>query len=200
MFIATEIDPKVSVSADEVTTFYAENPAMFEQPEKVHARHILMKATPGDPQEARDAAKARAVAARERALAGEDFAALATELSEGPSAPQGGDLGFFAREQMVGPFADAAFALELGGISDVVETQFGYHVIKVEEKRAPSTMSLDEAREPLGRMLHDQKAGELLSKTLDGLTEAATVTQPGAPQAAPAAAASGEQGGGDDGR
>ena len=188
VFIATQVEPQVTVSAEEVDAFYADNPAIFAQPEQVHARHILMKATPEDPQEVRDAARARAAAARERAVAGEDFAALATELSEGPSAPQGGDLGFFAREQMVGPFADAAFALDIGAISEVVETRFGYHVIKVEEKRPPSTMSLEEAREPLERMLHDQEAGEKLATILENLAADATVTEPGAPESAPDAA------------
>jgi peptidyl-prolyl cis-trans isomerase C len=185
VFIASQIDPKVSVSDEDVAAFYAGNPDMFEQPEQIHARHIIMRAAPDDPQEDRDAARARAAAARERALAGEDFSALAGELSEDESASRGGDLGFLSRRNITGPFADAAFALDDGAISEVVETDFGYHVIKVDEKRPPSKMTLDEAREPLGRMLHDQQVGQILAQMLDGLAGAATISQPGAPTAGP---------------
>ena len=106
------------------------------------------------------AAKAKAEAAHQRAVAGEDFAELAKELSEGPSGPNGGDLGFFEKQRMAPAFADAAFALEPGEISPVIKTQFGYHVIKVEERRGAGDHAplkrLDErirqnARQPEGR-------------------------------------------------
>jgi peptidyl-prolyl cis-trans isomerase C len=192
VFIETTIDPLVAVSPEEVETYYKEHPEMFQRPEQVHARHILMTAGPDASPEAKAAAKAKAEAARKRALAGEDFAALAIEVSEGPSAPKGGDLGFFARQQMVAPFADAAFALEVGQISEVVETQFGYHVIKVEEKRPASMMTFAEVQEPLTQMLRQNKGGEQTTKVLDQLAEKATITQVGQGGAAPVPAAGGE--------
>jgi peptidyl-prolyl cis-trans isomerase C len=192
VFIETTIDPQVSVSPEEVAAYYKEHPEMFQQPEQVHARHILMTAGADASAETKEAAKAKAEAARKRALAGEDFAALAIEVSEGPSAPKGGDLGFFTRQQMVAPFADAAFALEVGGISEVVETQFGYHVIKVEEKRPAKTMTFDEVREPLTEMLRQNQGGEATTKVLDQLAEKAKITQVGMGSAEPGAAASGE--------
>jgi parvulin-like peptidyl-prolyl isomerase len=75
------------------------------------------------------------------AKGGADFAELAKKHSEGPSGPKGGDLGFFSRDQMVKPFAEAAFALNPGEISGVVQTIYGYHIIKVEEKKGPQTLS-----------------------------------------------------------
>ena len=143
-----------------------------------------MGANPETPDPCRSA---KAAAARKRAADGEDFAALATEVSEGPSAPQGGDLGFFSRQQMVAPFADAAFALEVGQISEVVETRFGYHVIKVEEKRPASTMSLEEVRQPLEQMLRQNQGGVMMGEVLAKLADTATVTQVAAETAAPVA-------------
>jgi peptidyl-prolyl cis-trans isomerase C len=192
VFIETTIDPKISVSPEEVETYYKEHPEMFQRPEQVHARHILMTTGAGATEATKSTALTKATAARERALAGEDFATLATEVSEGPSAPSGGDLGFFARQQMVAPFADAAFALEVGGISEIVETQFGYHVIKVEEKRPAATMSLDEVREPLADMMRQNQGGEATNTVLERLAESATITQVNPGAAAPAPAAGGE--------
>ncbi len=192
VFIETTIDPQVSVTAEDVETYYNENPQMFQQPEQVHARHILMKTGAEATSDAKAAALAKAAAARKRAVAGEDFAALATEMSEGPSAPQGGDLGFFGRQQMVAPFADAAFALEVGQISEVVETQFGYHVIKVEEKKPASTMSLDEVRQPLEQMLRQNQGGQATNSVLEQLAANAAIIQVVPDAASPEAAAGGE--------
>jgi peptidyl-prolyl cis-trans isomerase C len=192
VFIESKIDPTISVTPENVETYYNENPQMFQQPEQVHARHILTKTGPDATEVNKAAAQAKAVAARKRALAGEDFATLAIELSEGPSAPQGGDLGFFAREQMVAPFADAAFALDVGQISEVVETQFGYHVIKVEEKRPASTMTLEQVRQPLEQMLRQNQGAEATNEVIEKLAEAATITQVGG-GAAPAEAVAGDE-------
>ncbi|MBI4544638.1 MAG: peptidylprolyl isomerase [Gemmatimonadetes bacterium] len=110
-----------------------------EQPDlQVRARHILLRlpadATPAQ----RDSVMALAEELRQRAAAGADFAALAREYSQDPgSAQQDGDLGFFGRGQMVAPFEEAAFALGVGAVSQVVESPFGLHVIKVEERKLP---------------------------------------------------------------
>ncbi len=180
-YMESRIESKINVTAEEVEAFYNENPTMFAQPEQVHARHILMTAAADAPSEDRVKASAAAAVARDRALAGEDFAELAKELSQGPSAPNGGDLGFFARDRMVKPFADAAFALDVGQVSEVVQTQFGYHVIKVEEKRAATTMSLEESREPIEQMIRENRGGEAMNELLTGLYEAADIVEREAP-------------------
>ena len=114
---------------------------MFEQSgtgATVKARHILLR-LPGDATPAqRDSVMKLAAQLRDRARAGEEFAKLAMEHSQEPGAPQtGGDLGFFGRGQMVAPFEEAAFAMKVGEVSDPVETPFGIHIIKVEDRRMP---------------------------------------------------------------
>lgn len=103
--------------------------------ERIRARHILLSFPDQADEEARAEVLAEAESLRERVVGGEDFAELAEEHSDDPgSAAQGGDLGFFERGEMVGPFEDAAFDLQPGELSDVVETPFGAHIIRVEER------------------------------------------------------------------
>lgn len=111
----------------------------LERPgEEVRASHILFSAEAGAPESRRDSLRAFAEEIRERAIAGEDFARLAEAFSDDPgSAVEGGDLGFFGRGVMVPAFEEAAFALEPGEIGEVVESEFGLHVIRLEERRLP---------------------------------------------------------------
>ncbi len=121
---------------------------------QVKARHILIKVAADAPDADKKKAKERIDAALARVKdKGEDFAAVAKELSEDGSAAQGGDLGMFGPGRMVKPFEDAAFALEAGQISDVVETRFGYHVIKVEEVKPEEIRELDEVRNEIAASL-----------------------------------------------
>jgi parvulin-like peptidyl-prolyl isomerase len=174
--IEQKISPSIQVSDEEVASFYAEHPEMFKNDAQVHARHIIFAA--GEDADAGTVATAGAKAekARKRALAGEDFTELAREVSEGPSAPTGGDLGFFTHEQMVPAFADAAFALEPGQISGVVRSPFGFHVIRVEEKRPAGTLPLDEVSDDLRSMLVQQKTGQEVGKMVEALADTATIT------------------------
>lgn len=159
--IEAEIAAKVAVDAAQVQDFYAKNPDQFQQPERVRASHILI----GFPENADAAAKAAARTKAEQVLkdvkAGKDFAALAKEHSQDPgSAVNGGDLGFFQQGQMVGPFNDAAFTLKPGATSDLVETQFGYHIIKVAEKEPARTIPLDEVRPQVEQFLQNRNREE----------------------------------------
>lgn len=120
---------------EQVAAAYAENQPGVQ----IRARHILLRVPPNATVQQRDSVAQAAEALRARAVAGEDFAELARQYSDDTgSASRGGDLGKFGRGQMVGPFEDAAFALGVGEISDVVETPFGFHIIKVEERDQPS--------------------------------------------------------------
>lgn len=129
---------------------------------QVRARHILFKVEPTADESEKATIKARAELARTRALKGEDFAELAMELSEDPgSAKKGGDLGYNTRGKMVTPFDDAQFALKPGEISEVVETRYGYHVIKVEDVRE-GDVPLDVAkREIAEKQVKAARADEL---------------------------------------
>jgi len=165
----------IEISDEEISTFYTENPTYFEASEEVSARHILFKAEAGADAETKAVAKAKAEAARKRALAGEDFATLATELSEGPSAPKGGDLGFFSKDRMVPPFSEAAFALKPGEISGVVETRFGYHVIKVEERTEARTVPLEEVKDRIRQGLSQEGQQGRIEALLADLREKAEI-------------------------
>ncbi len=118
----------------------------LDTPEQVRARHILVAVDAAADEPTKAAARAKLDAARKRIEAGEDFAAVALEVSDDPgSKGSGGDLGFFKRGAMVAAFEEAAFALEAGKLSEVVETPFGFHLIRVEEKKAASVLPYSEA-------------------------------------------------------
>lgn len=144
---------------DRIQKSYDERAAEFDKPERVRARHILIRST-GTDADAKKAARERIEAIRARIAGGEDFAAVAREVSEDSSAANGGDLGEFARGAMVRAFEDAAFALEPGVLSEVVESPFGFHLIQVDEKLPAETVSFQEAREQIARdlLVHDEAA------------------------------------------
>jgi len=148
---------KVAVTSEQAKKFYDENPDRFKQAEQVRASHILIGVPQGADAVTKDAARKRAEGLLKQVKAGNDFAALAKEHSQDPgSAVQGGDLGFFPRGQMVGAFDEAAFTQAPGTISDLVETQFGFHIIKVVEKQAARTVPLEEVKPKLDEFLLNQ--------------------------------------------
>jgi peptidyl-prolyl cis-trans isomerase C len=148
---------KVAVTSEQAKKFYDENPDRFKQPERVRASHILIGVPQGADAVTKDAARKRAEDLLKQVKAGKDFAALAKEHSQDPgSAVQGGDLGYFPRGQMVGAFDEAAFSQAPGTISNLVETQFGFHIIKVVEKQAARTVPLEEVKPKLDEFLLNQ--------------------------------------------
>ena len=151
-----ETTGKGEVSDAEAKEFYDTNPDKFKRPEQVRASHILFK-TEGD-EAAKPKARAAAESVLKEAKSGKDFAALAKEHSSDGSAQQGGDLGFFVKEQMVPEFSNAAFAMQPGQISDIVESQFGYHIIKVTERKAPETIPLEQVAPQVKQYLAKQRA------------------------------------------
>ncbi|MCJ7617041.1 MAG: peptidylprolyl isomerase, partial [Desulfobacterales bacterium] len=102
---------------------------------------------------------------------GEDFAALAKEFSEGPSKNNGGDLGYFQRGQMVKSFEDVAFALKTEAVSDIVETQFGYHIIKVVDKKPEKTIAYENVKEDIAQQLKQEKTQEEVKIYIQKLRE-----------------------------
>ena len=175
--VETEVAANL-VTPEEISAYYNENLARFKNQDKIHTRHILFVVKPGDDPARKQTAREKAVAAHARAVAGEDFAALAIELSDGPNASKGGDLGFTARGQMVEAFDEAVWALEPGEISDVVESDLGYHVIKVEEISIGSTVPLDEARLVVEDLLHQQRIGGVISGLVAELMKTADIREP----------------------
>ena len=155
--IDTEIASKVALKPAQVEDFYKNNQEKFKQPESVRASHILIAFPEGADAAAKAQAKAKAQKVLKDVKAGKDFAALAREHSQDPgSARNGGDLGFFPQGQMVGPFNDVAFSLKPGATSDLVETQFGYHIIRVAEKQPARAVPLEEVRPKIEQYLQNQ--------------------------------------------
>ena len=152
-----ELAAETTVTPEQVAEFYENNSSDFQQGERVRASHILI----GFPENADDAAKEQA---RIRALGvlievnvGKDFAALAKQYSDDPgSGPNGGDLGYFERGQMVGPFEEVAFSLAPAQTSALVESPFGFHIIRVVDRQASRTIPLAEARPQVQQFLEAQ--------------------------------------------
>ncbi len=157
--IEKEIVPKVKVSDEDIQKFYNDNKERyFSKPEQVRASHILIGVDTKADAEAKKKAKEKAEAVLKEVKEGKkEFAELAKSNSTCPSKDQGGDLGSFGKGQMVKPFEDAAFALKPGEVSGIVETQFGYHIIKLTEKKAPENVSLDEAKPKIAEYLKGQQ-------------------------------------------
>jgi peptidyl-prolyl cis-trans isomerase C len=155
-----EVTQKILVKPSDIATFYEKNPDRFQQAESVRAAHILVLVPQDADEKTRATAKARAEAALKAAKAGQDFAQLARRYSNDASAQRGGDLGFIPKGQMVPAFEAAAFALEPGQVSDLVETQFGYHVIKALEKRPARVVPFVEAAAQIEQFLEQQQRQE----------------------------------------
>jgi peptidyl-prolyl cis-trans isomerase C len=167
--VKQEFSPKVNVSDKETRAYYDGHQDMFKRPEEVRASHILIKVdSKADKSQKADAYK-KISEIQVKIKQGGDFATLAKEFSEGPSNVKGGDLGFFKRGQMVKPFEEAAFALSPGQVSGIVETRFGYHIIKVFEKNPESVSGYSAVKDRLKQSLEQQEVQKLMEVYVEGL-------------------------------
>jgi peptidyl-prolyl cis-trans isomerase C len=165
-FLEQKFVQKVAVSDEEARKFYTENQEDFKQPEMVRASHILISVPSDADEKTKKAAREKIAGIKKQLDEGADFAALAKEHSQCPSSAQGGDLGSFGKGQMVPAFEKAAFALEPGQVSDIVETQFGFHLIKVQEKKPEGTVAFEEAKDRIKDFLKQQKVKEQIESYL----------------------------------
>ncbi len=174
-FIDNQFVQKSKVSDKESRAYYDSHPDLFKQPEQVRASHILIKVDPGADESQKVEARKKMEKIQGKVQKGEDFAALAKEFSEGPSSAKGGDLGYFRRGQMVKPFEEKAFALQPGEVSDIVETQFGYHLIKVMDKKPETTIAYEDIKDRLKQHLKREKVQKDLKLYVEKLKEKAKV-------------------------
>lgn len=164
----------------EIDEFYAANPKNFDVPERVQASHILLKIDPADTPEKKAEKKAALTALREKIVNGADFATCAKENSDCPSKANGGDLGLFEKGKMVPEFEKAAFSLKKGELSQVVETPFGYHLIKVTDRKEEEKSSLKKASGQIGDYLMQQKKGKAAQEYIAKLRASAKIDYPSA--------------------
>lgn len=158
--VEKEILVKVTVSDEDSKSFYDSRPDLFKEPEKVRASHILLRLEEDTDPIAKEKQREKLEGVKKRIGKGEDFASLAKEFSQCPSAEKGGDLGYFERGKMVKPFEDAAFSMKQGELSDIVESPFGFHLIKLTDRSEARTVSYDESKERIKQHLQRVKFSE----------------------------------------
>jgi peptidyl-prolyl cis-trans isomerase C len=170
-YLQKEVLSKVTVSDKEAKAYYDKNTDLFKTPEQVKARHILVQVAKEATEEDKKKLKEKAEDLLKKVQAGGDFAKLAEENSDDPGTKtKGGDLGFFSKGAMVPAFEQAAFALKPGEVSGVVESDFGYHIIKVDEKKAevvePYDTIKDKVKQQALREKQEARVTEFVEKAL----------------------------------
>jgi len=166
----TNVISKIVVDDAQAREYYDMYPEKFKKGDRIHASHILAMASDTNNKEARAKAKEKAEAWLAKLKDGADFAELAKSESDDPqSGKNGGDLDFFTREEMVPQFSEAAFALEPGKMSGVVETQFGYHIILVHGKKPAGSIPFEEAKETLKQQMKYSQTNEKIKDYIDKL-------------------------------
>lgn len=173
--IDKEFAQKITISGKESKNYYDGNPDFFKQPEQIQASHILIKVDPQADESQKAEAHKKIETIQKKLQKGEDFAALAKEFSQCPSSSKGGDLGYFKRGQMVPAFEQAAFALKPGAISNIVKTRFGYHLIKVIDKKPETTIPYKDVKDKLEQYLKQNKVQKEVTTYVNKLKEKAKV-------------------------
>jgi peptidyl-prolyl cis-trans isomerase C len=163
-------------SDEEVSAFYRDHPESFRSQEQVRASHILISVDEGATDEQRAQKRLELAGLKDQVEKGADFGELAGQHSDCPSKARGGDLGYFERGKMVKPFSDAAFAMKVGDTSEIVETQFGYHLIKVTDHQEPKTATLDEVKGQIENLLNRQAKDKAIGAYVGKLRESAKIT------------------------
>ncbi len=180
-FTYESVGHKIVIDKSKIEEYYKDNIEKYQIPEQRHARHILLKAGKEDSAERHQEQAKKAEKIRQLAKAGGDFSALAREYSEGPSKESGGDLGFFSKGQMVPAFDKAVFSMKPGDISDVVKTQFGYHIISLEDIKPAETTPLakvaDEITATLQRKEAESLTFQVANDAYEGIIAAGSLTK-----------------------
>ncbi len=174
-FIEQKIGAAIKVTDEEIKTFYEDNRDKLKEEPQVKASHILIGVDSSAKEEEKKKAKEKAEALLKEIKGGKDFAETAKANSTCPSKDQGGDLGWFGKGQMVPAFETTAFGMKTGEVSEVVETQFGYHIIKLMEKKDGEAPKLEELKEKIGTFLKGQKTQKAVFDYVTNLRKEAKV-------------------------
>lgn len=176
-FITSKMDESEKVTEEDAKEYYEENKSRFLIPEQVRASHILVPVSKNDPNDVRQKAKEKIEDMLRQIKEGADFAELAKSNPDA-TALTGGDLNYFARGEMVPEFEKPAFELEPNQVSDVIETNIGYHLIKVTDHKDEKTLSFDEVKDKLTESLKNQKEDEFIQKYIESLVKNADIKFP----------------------
>jgi len=162
--IKDKVDDKVSVPEEEIKKYYDEHSEEFMLPERWRASHILVDTL----EEAKDI--------KAKLDQGGSFEEFVKERSKDTTAKQGGDIGYFAKGQLIPEFENASFSLELGQISDIVKTQFGYHIIKLTDRKGPEVQEFSAVKELIKKELEREQKKQILEKLMNDLRKGAKIT------------------------
>jgi peptidyl-prolyl cis-trans isomerase C len=175
--VEQQVTDIVGPSDKEIETFYTDNSEKFQIPETVEVRHILIAVKSGDDEALKAQKRAKAEKIRQQLVEkkGENFEAIAAEMSDCPSKSKGGKLGVLGRGQTIPAFEKAAFSQKVGEIGPVVETSFGYHVIEVLDRNEAREAPLSEMSERISNYLVAQKKDKAVKKYIESLKDAATI-------------------------
>jgi peptidyl-prolyl cis-trans isomerase C len=174
--IDTKIVKKIVITDEESKAFYNANPDLFKKPEQVRAGHILIKVEADADKQKKSEAMQKIKEVQKKLKGGQDFTMLAKEYSEDKaSSAKGGDLGYFSRGQMVKPFEDAAFGMQPNEVSKIIETQFGYHLIKVYDKKPEKILAYAEVKDLLTDRMRQEKTEQEAAKYIAELKKDAKI-------------------------
>ncbi len=181
---------ELAVSEEEAKAFYEKNERFYTDKAGIRASHILIKLAENATKEDEAAAMEKVKQAQARLKKGDAFEVVAQELGEGPAASKGGDLGFFSEGRMVKEFEDVAFKMKVGDVSEPVRTRFGFHIIKLTDKREDRKKPFEEVKDQIVKSLQNKKFFTERRKLLADLEKAAKIEKflPDPPPMAPAAA------------
>jgi peptidyl-prolyl cis-trans isomerase C len=180
LIIRRLIQEKVVIRAqtpeEESLAFYEKNKGQFKQPEMVRAQHILFSFSPDSSSEQKQEAREAIEKIQKRVKRGESFSELAKKFSNDPNGKNGGELGYFDKDKMVEPFSRAAFALEINGVSDIVETEYGFHLIKVLDKKPERIPAFEEIKEDIAQLIVQKKIANGIKSYIQILRDKAKIT------------------------
>jgi peptidyl-prolyl cis-trans isomerase C len=175
-YLQKEVISKIKVTEKEAKAYYDKNPDLFKSPEQIKARHILIQVPKEAPEEEKKKLKEKADDVLKKVKAGEDFAKLAADFSDDTGTKsKGGELGFFSKGSMVPAFEQAAFALKPGEVSELVETDFGFHVIKVDEKKEAVSEPFETIKEKVTKQALREKQETKVSEFVEQALKKAKV-------------------------
>jgi parvulin-like peptidyl-prolyl isomerase len=175
-YIEKVILPQIKITDEALRKFYDENQERMRQPERVKVRHILIEVPKDATEEQRSLARRRADDVLKKARAGDDFAALAREYSDDERTKNTGDLPWLSREEIkLVAFQQAAFGLEKGAVSDIIESQAGFHILQGVDRQASRIAEFDEVKDRILTLLQSQEAQEKLRQTVEGLMAKASI-------------------------